>query len=128
MSKSNFVVKEAIHFTGYVIFENITEDQYTLYASADGHSTYSAIILANPDKPTQDIFLQRVAVKYTWTVTPTTIKDVYIITMESTFETFVSLFFIVLIKFVLFQKSYLRGDQFYPELFNPVAPRKAKTP
>ena len=78
------------YFPGYVTFENITEDQYSLYARADGHSSYSAIIIAKPEESTKDIFLQRVAVKYTWTVTPTAIEDKYIITLDSTFETFVS--------------------------------------
>ena len=77
---------------GYVIFENITEDQYTIYAQADGHSSFSEIILANPAETARDIFLQRVAVKYTWTVTPTTVEDKYIITLDSTFETYVRIY------------------------------------
>ena len=88
---------------GYVMFEDITEDQYTLYARADGHSSYSAVIIANPAEITRDIFLQRVAVKYTWTVTPTTIEDKYIITLDSTFETYVSVtFYFYSLKGVLF--------------------------
>ncbi|KAL3847724.1 hypothetical protein ACJMK2_018620 [Sinanodonta woodiana] len=84
-SEKRFTTNE----TGHVTFENIYEDQYTVFAGADGHSSYSAVILANPENNKMDIFLQRVAVKYTWTVTPTTVQDVYIITLESTFETFV---------------------------------------
>ncbi|XP_053379664.1 uncharacterized protein LOC128548542 isoform X2 [Mercenaria mercenaria] len=75
--------------TGYVIFEDIYEDQYTLYAEADDHSTYGAVILITSDSTEQDIFLPRIAVKYTWTVEPTTVEDVYIIELESTFETYV---------------------------------------
>ncbi|VDI49478.1 Hypothetical predicted protein [Mytilus galloprovincialis] len=73
--------------TGFVVFEDIHEDQYTLYAQAEGHSSYSAVILASPDSDTQEVFLERIAVKYTWTVTPTTVQDKYVIALESTFET-----------------------------------------
>ncbi|CAC5421095.1 unnamed protein product [Mytilus coruscus] len=72
-----------------VLFENIYEDKYTVYAKAEGHSTYSAIIIATPYTTVRDIFLQRRAVIYTWTVTPTTVEDKYKITLDSTFETFV---------------------------------------
>ncbi|XP_052073342.1 uncharacterized protein LOC127711354 isoform X2 [Mytilus californianus] len=75
--------------TGAVLFENINEDKYTVYAKAEGHSTYSAIIIATPYTTSRDIFLQRTAVTYTWTVTPTTVEDKYEITLDSTFETFV---------------------------------------
>ncbi|XP_071178470.1 uncharacterized protein [Mytilus edulis] len=75
--------------TGTVSFENIYEDKYTVYAKAEGHSTYSAIIIATPYTTVRDIFLQRTAVTYTWTVTPTTVEDKYEITLDSTFETFV---------------------------------------
>ena len=73
-------------------FEDLYEDRYTLYARADSHSSYSAVIFASPDNPIRDIFLQRIAVTYTWTVTPTTVVDKYKITLDSTFETFVSFF------------------------------------
>ncbi|KAH3711735.1 hypothetical protein DPMN_071408 [Dreissena polymorpha] len=73
--------------TGYVVFENLYEDRYTLRAEADGHSSYSAVIIASSSETQRDIFLQRIAVKYTWTVTPTTFQDKYIIQLESTFET-----------------------------------------
>ena len=84
MKQSNAV------FAGLVTFENITEAQYTLYASADGHSSYSTVVLATQDNNVIEIFLPRVAVKYKWTVTPTTVDDRYIIKLDSTFETAVS--------------------------------------
>ncbi|CAG2245925.1 unnamed protein product [Mytilus edulis] len=74
---------------GTILFENIYEDRYTVYAKAEDHSTYSAIIIATPYTTVRDIFLQRTAVTYTWTVTPTTVEDKYEITLDSTFETFV---------------------------------------
>ena len=79
-----------LYISGYVTFEDLYEDRYTLYARADSHSSYSAVISASPDNPIRDIFLQRIAVTYTWTVTPTTVVDKYEITLDSTFETFVS--------------------------------------
>lgn len=79
--------------TGNVVFEDVYEDQYSLYAEADDHSSYGAVILITSDTTEQDIFLQRVAVKYTWTVEPTAVEDVYNIQLESTFETYVSLTF-----------------------------------
>ncbi|XP_052092546.1 uncharacterized protein LOC127729013 [Mytilus californianus] len=84
-SEKRFTTNE----TGFVIFEDIHEDQYTLYAQAVGHSSYSAVIIASSDSDKQEVFLQRIAVKYTWTVTPTTVQDKYVITLESTFETHV---------------------------------------
>ncbi|XP_041349606.1 uncharacterized protein LOC121368912 [Gigantopelta aegis] len=83
-------IKMVLHTTnqtGEVVFTNITEDQYTLRAKAPGHASYSAVILAKMSQTKMTIFLQRIAVKYTWTVTPTTFEDKYIITLDSTFET-----------------------------------------
>ncbi|CAG2246400.1 unnamed protein product [Mytilus edulis] len=76
-----------LYIKGFVVFEDIHVDQYTLYAQAEGHSSYSAVIIASPDSDTQEMFLERIAVKYTWTVTPTTVPDKYVIALESTFET-----------------------------------------
>ncbi|XP_046573868.1 uncharacterized protein LOC124281912 isoform X2 [Haliotis rubra] len=73
--------------TEFVVFEDVHEDRYTLTATAPGHGSYSAVIIAKPSDPSITIFLQRVAVKYTWTVTPTTFQDKYIVTLDSTFET-----------------------------------------
>ncbi|WAR19895.1 hypothetical protein MAR_001733 [Mya arenaria] len=73
----------------FVVFEDIYEDVYTLRAEAEDHASYSEVILASANKTQLDIFLQRIAVKYTWSVEPTTVQDVYIIQLESTFETYV---------------------------------------
>lgn len=86
----NIIWYDNWYVLGYVIFDGIHEDRYTLYAQAEGHSSYAAVIIASPDSDTQEVFLQRIAVKYTWTVTPTTVQDTYIISVESTFETNVS--------------------------------------
>ena len=89
---SELIIFCYLYISGYVTFEDLHEDRYTLYARADSHSSYSAVIFASPDNPIRDIFLQRTAVTYTWTVTPTTVVDKYKITLDSTFETFVSFF------------------------------------
>ncbi|XP_048249484.1 uncharacterized protein LOC124117058 [Haliotis rufescens] len=73
--------------TDYVVFGEVHEDRYSLTATAPGHGSYSAVVIAKPSESSFTIFLQRVAVKYTWTVTPTTFEDKYIITLDSTFET-----------------------------------------
>ena len=70
-------------------FYDVTEDRYTLYVTADDHTSYSAVIIASPDQQIISVFLQRIAVKYTWTVTPVDVQDTYVITLDSTFETFV---------------------------------------
>lgn len=90
-------------YSGFVTFEDVFEDQYSLYAEAEGHSSYSAVILVTSEKTDEDIFLQRVAVKYTWTVTPTTVEDKYVITLESTFETHVICFLIHI--FICFKQT-----------------------
>ena len=90
---SDSVFTVVIISTGLVTFTDVTEDQYTLHAQADDHTSYSAVIIASPDEATISVFLQRIAVKYTWTVTPTDVQDTYVITLDSTFETYVSLVF-----------------------------------
>ncbi|KAL5014472.1 hypothetical protein ScPMuIL_008742 [Solemya velum] len=82
-------IRHTTNESGIVMFENIFEDQYTLYAKAPGHGTYSAVIVAKVSETSMRIFLARIAVTYSWTVTPTTIEDKYVITLESTFETHV---------------------------------------
>ena len=74
------------------MFIDVAEDRYTLRAEADDHQSYTAVIVTSPDEPTFTVFLERVAVKYTWTVTPTDVQDTYEITLDSTFETFVRVF------------------------------------
>ena len=72
--------------TGSVTFYDVTEDQYNLYGRADDHTSYSAVIIASPDQQTISVYLERIAVRYTWTVTPTSVPDTYVITLDSTFE------------------------------------------
>nr|XP_006822956.1 PREDICTED: uncharacterized protein LOC100371179 [Saccoglossus kowalevskii] len=74
------------NINGTVTFYDIHEAYYTVFASAAGHSSYSAVILASSSTPELTIFLFRVAVSYTWTVSPTTFQDSYVVTLESTFE------------------------------------------
>ncbi|XP_048249483.1 uncharacterized protein LOC124117067 [Haliotis rufescens] len=73
--------------TEFVVFGDVHEDKYTLTATAPGHGSYSRVVIAKPSDASYTIFLQRVAVKYTWTVTRTTFEDKYTITLDSTFET-----------------------------------------
>ncbi len=86
-------------YTGAVVFSeqdadgsfskaDLAEGYYTLRITADSHDTYQQNIYIGAGE-TEDVqaFLSRQTVKYTWTVTPTEIEDVYTISVQSTFET-----------------------------------------
>ena len=51
-------------FAGFVLFEDILESYYTLYASADDHAPEQRVILATPGAEIMTVFLERTAVKY----------------------------------------------------------------
>ncbi|WAR18316.1 WIF1-like protein [Mya arenaria] len=84
-----YKVQVTSYETGFAIFRELYEDLYTLRVESDKHTTYNEIVLINEDTTVINVFLQRVAVKYTWTVEPTTFVDQYIVSLESTFETYV---------------------------------------
>ncbi|CAH1780878.1 unnamed protein product, partial [Owenia fusiformis] len=70
-----------------LLFNDLEEAYYNLQVSADRHTSYWAVILASPSDPNVTVFLVRTAVQYSWTVTPVTYQDKYIVTLDSTFET-----------------------------------------
>ena len=74
---------------GTVTFFNIFEDRYEMFVEAPGHLTLHQIIITTVDNPVITVFLQRQAVTYTWTVTPVTFEDTYVIAVEADFETHV---------------------------------------
>ena len=74
---------------GTVTFINIPEDRYELFVSAPNHVAVNQIILTSPENPEYTVFLARQAVKYTWSVTPTTFEETYTITLEADFVTHV---------------------------------------
>ena len=77
--------------TGTVTFFNIFEDRYEMFVEAPGHLTLRQIIITSVDDPVITVFIQRETVTYTWTVTPVTFEDTYIVAIEADFETHVPL-------------------------------------
>ncbi|MBN9691849.1 MAG: putative Ig domain-containing protein [Verrucomicrobia bacterium] len=97
---------------GEVLFENLLEGDYLVSVTADGHDSFRRTVRvaginpadANPTSAAPftsrvqradatpavtpvTAFLPRQSVRYTFSVVPTTIEDVYTFTIESTFET-----------------------------------------
>ncbi|MEM7212550.1 MAG: Ig-like domain-containing protein, partial [Pseudomonadota bacterium] len=85
--------------SGQVIFESTDVDQmltlpdvpegyYDIVVSKDDHETFrSTIKLDAGETEALDAFISRQTVKYNWTVTETTVQDVYDIQVESLFVT-----------------------------------------
>jgi hypothetical protein len=74
---------------GTVTFANINEDRYEMIVEAPNHRTLNQIIITSEDTPVITVFIERQAVTYTWSVTPVTFEDTYILTVEADFETHV---------------------------------------
>ena len=72
---------------GTATFINIPEDRYELLVEAPNHQSINQIIITSIDSPVLTVFIQRQAVTYTWSVSPTTFEDTYTITLEADFET-----------------------------------------
>lgn len=73
---------------GTYTIANIPEGYYTLYVSADKHSSYQNNILVNPGmSDTTEVILNYRAVSIDWQVEETEVEDVYEITTVATFET-----------------------------------------
>ena len=74
---------------GTVTFFNVFEDRYEMHVEAPDHISLRQVIITNIDDPIVTVFIQREAVRYTWTVTPVQVEDTYIVTVEADFETHV---------------------------------------
>ena len=74
---------------GTATFVNIHEDRYEMYVEAPGHRTIHQVTVTSITNPTVTVFLERQAVRYTWSVTPVTYEDVYVVPIETEFETHV---------------------------------------
>ncbi len=74
---------------GPVTFHDIIEDRYELYVEAPKHrSVKHVVIVSNTDDGRErTVFLERLGVTYTWSVTPVQYEDKYDITIEADFET-----------------------------------------
>ena len=74
---------------GSVTFDNIPEDRYEMIIGAPDHRTLRQIIITSVNEPVTTVFIERQAVSYTWSVTPVTFEDTYILTIEADFQTHV---------------------------------------
>ena len=74
---------------GTVTFVNIHEDRYEMIIEAPDHQTLHQIIITSADNPEVTVFIQRQTVTYTWSVTPVTYQDTYVLVVEADFETHV---------------------------------------
>ena len=74
---------------GTVTFINIHEDRYEMFVEAPDHLTVHQVIITSVDHPIETVFMQRQTVTYTWSVTPVTFEDNYVLTVETDFVTHV---------------------------------------
>ena len=74
---------------GTVTFDNIHEDRYEMIVEAQDHQSLHQVIITSVSEPMVTVFLERQAVTYTWSVTPVTFGDTYVLTIEADFETHV---------------------------------------
>ena len=72
---------------GTVTFINIHEDRYEMFVEAPDHLTVHQVIITSVDDPVIPVFMQRQTVTYTWSVTPVTFEDNYVLTVEADFVT-----------------------------------------
>ncbi|MHB9035901.1 MAG: fibronectin type III domain-containing protein [Armatimonadota bacterium] len=73
---------------GIAEFRDITEAHYIVSVEAVKHGGYRETFLVEAGKENAlHAFMPRETVRYNWTVTPTDIQDVTIVTLQATFET-----------------------------------------
>ena len=77
--------------SGAINFIDIYEDRYEISVEAPRHQTLRQIIVTSIENPVVTVFIERQAVIYTWSVTPTTYEDIYTISVVADFETRVPL-------------------------------------
>ena len=72
---------------GTTTFVNIYEDRYEMTVEAQDHLTLHQVIITSGDNAVISVFIQRQTVTYTWSVTPVTYQDTYVLVVEADFET-----------------------------------------
>ena len=72
---------------GSVEFIDIYEDRYEMIVEAPSHTRLSQVIVTSSKSPIVTVFIERQAVTYTWSVTPTTYQDIYVVSIEADFQT-----------------------------------------
>ena len=74
---------------GTVTFSDIHEDRYELFVEAPDHRPLRQVIVLKVENPQITVFIERQTVRYTWSVTPVSYQDSYVLNIEADFETHV---------------------------------------
>ena len=81
------ISRSSVEDNGRATFINIREGYYNLYVEAPQHLTIHYTVFVSFDTSSVTVFLERQAVSYSFSVTPTTIQETYEIHIEADFET-----------------------------------------
>ena len=81
------LTQHTVEDNGTTTFVNIYEDRYEITVEAQDHLTLHQVIIASGDTPIITVFIQRQTVTYTWSVSPVTYQDTYVLVVEADFET-----------------------------------------
>ena len=81
------LTQTTVEDNGTTTFVNIYEDRYEMTVEAQDHLTLHQVIITSGDTPVITVFIQRQTVIYTWSVTPVTYQDTYVLVVEADFET-----------------------------------------
>ncbi|XP_070537546.1 uncharacterized protein [Ptychodera flava] len=90
-SQSDVRVMAVTNAQGSVTFEDLLEGYYNMKVSASGHSMYSSVVSASHSSGDVTVFLHRIAVEYTLTVTQSSSRDEYMFSMETSYDSEVSM-------------------------------------
>src|SRR5690606_16897885 len=99
--QTNAMFTKLTNENGIAIFDEITEGNFKLTVQKLGHGTHQSTVLVGYNT-TQTVFLPKQVVSYVWTVTPTTVPDVYVFTLEAVFETYLCKYFLLLFCFCVY--------------------------
>ncbi len=74
--------------TGSITFTSVPAGPYALQVTAPGHASYDNTLTVDPGVTnSEEVFIQRQFVSYTWNVVQTTIQDTYQIQLQTDFQT-----------------------------------------
>ena len=80
------LVKSTSENNGSATFDNLLEDVYDILVEAPEHRGVRNTIVTSISTPTIKIFLEREAVKVSWSVVSTEVEDIYDITLEVDYQ------------------------------------------
>ena len=86
-AKQNFLLtKSTSENNGSATFDNLLEDVYDIFVEAPEHRGVRNTIVTSISTPTVTIFLEREAVRVSWSVVQTEVEDIYDITLEVDYQ------------------------------------------